>query len=97
MSRSSVPRRVAAFLVILALAVPLGAADWPRDASAPLSSLWQWMAAQWSKVGCTLDPNGCASGGQVLAKQPKAPPVTPDAADVGCGLDPNGAPCSGHP
>jgi hypothetical protein len=97
MSRSSVPRRVAAFLVILTLAVPLGAADRPRDASAPLSSLWQWMAAQWSKVGCGLDPNGCASSGQDLAKQPNAP-ATPNAAEVGCGLDPDGKPCpAGHP
>jgi hypothetical protein len=95
MSRSSVPRRVAAFLVILALAVPLGAAGRPRDASAPLSSLWQWMAAQWSKVGCTLDPNGCA------VQAPTRPPQTPSDpqtnADVGCTVDPDGKPCFGHP
>ena len=96
MSRSSVSRRVATFLVILALAAPLGAADRPSPGgfSAPLSSLWQWMAAQWSKVGCTLDPDGCASSGQDLAMQPNDPQ---NKADVGCTADPDGKPCSGHP
>jgi hypothetical protein len=96
MSRPFVSRRVAAFLVILALAAPLGAADRPSPGafSVPLSSLWQWMAAQWSKVGGTLDPDGCAGGRQDLAKQPNDPQ---NKADVGCTVDPNGKPCSAHP
>ncbi|MEA2600954.1 MAG: hypothetical protein QOF89_1946 [Acidobacteriota bacterium] len=96
MSRSSVARRVAAFLVILALALPLGAAAHPVP-GAPLSGLWQWLALQWDKVGCTVDPNGCAGNAQGPARTPEAPSDPQKSADVGCTLDPNGKPCSGHP
>ena len=96
MSRSSVARRVAAFLVLLTLALPLGAAAHPIP-EAPLSRLWQWLAVQWDKVGCTVDPDGSALAAQAPTMPPKAPSDLQKSADVGCTVDPNGKPCPGHP
>jgi hypothetical protein len=94
MSRSSAARRVAAFLVLLTLALPLGAAAHPIP-GAPLSRLWQWLAVQWDKVGCGVDPDGCAGNVQGPARASEAPSLPQPTKDVGCGLDPDGALCPG--
>lgn len=95
MSRIPLACRAVALLLVLAVLLPWSAAAAPPDRAvrthpgrfeftAPLASLWSWLAGLWEKNGCMIDPSGrCLPG-------TGATPPPPAGTDNGCSIDPGG-------